>query len=155
MAGQEIPEEITVTHLVPAPGTTARVEEVALIWDDRCKPRQRLVTPSGTVLLLALPRGTILQEGDCLWQKESLTVLVRARPEPVLTIPFVDALTLGKVAHHLGNWHRPAQILEDGTVLAQWDPPVQEWCSHHGIPCQREERPFHANVRGHSHSDPH
>jgi len=143
--------EVTVTQVVPFSGRASEIEEIGLIWDDRCKPRQHLTTPSGTVILLALPRGTLLQDGDCLHEDEFLGILVRAKAEPVLTIPFGDLLALGTIAHHLGNWHRPAQILGDGTVLAQWDPPLQDWCQHHGIPCHREDRPFHANVRGHAH----
>ncbi|MEN9206371.1 MAG: urease accessory protein UreE [Thermostichales cyanobacterium SZTDM-1c_bins_54] len=143
--------ELSITGLATWTGTAQTVETLALIWDDRCKPRQRLTTDQGTTVLLALPRGTILQDGDCLWDDGQRAICVRAQAEPVLIIPFRDPVTLGKVAHHLGNWHRPAQIDADGTIAAQWDPPLEEWCQHHGIAWERQERPFHANVRGHSH----
>ncbi|GAB4217460.1 MAG: hypothetical protein OHK0012_21980 [Synechococcales cyanobacterium] len=140
-----------VTALVTPTSDPTQVEWIALTWDDRRKARQRVQSDQGTELLLNLPRGTVLADGDCVLDEGKRQIRIRAAAEAVLVIPFQDLETLGQVAHHLGNWHRPAQILADGTMIAQADEPLQDWCRHHGLACEWREQPFHANVRGHSH----
>ncbi len=63
-----------------------RVEQLTLDWEDRRKPRQRVVTDQGTEVVLALPRGTVLAEGDCLYQDDDLTIEVHAKAQMVLKI---------------------------------------------------------------------
>lgn len=134
-----------------APLTTQSVETIDLIWDDRLKGRQRLVTDQGTEVVLTLPRGSVLADGDVLYQDDQRRIRIRALPEAVVRIPFGSVERLGKICHHLGNWHRPVQILADGTLLAQVDNPLVDWLVHAGIPFEQTEYPFHPNLRGHSH----
>ncbi|MDX2272842.1 MAG: urease accessory protein UreE [Cyanobacteriota bacterium] len=133
-------------HLTPTHSDT-----VTLPWIDRQRIRQRLYTQGGRELLLALPRGSTLQAGDLLYQDSQLEIRVVAQPEDLLHITPTNLLELGRVAHHLGNWHRPAQCLPDGTLLAENDSPLQDWLHQQGIPFDAVRQPFQPNLTGHFH----
>lgn len=129
-----------------------RIETVTLDWHYRQKARQRLLTNQGTELLLMLPRGTILQEGDLLYQDPNCLIRVQASPERVVVIPAYTLEQHCRIAHHLGNWHRPMQLLEDGTVIAQADQPLEHWLIQMEISFQVLEHPFTPNLlTGHRH----
>lgn len=154
----EAPEPIMVHHLVdpetaiPSGNSNPPWQElIQLSWDDRQRVRQRVYTDRGTPVILALPRGTILKDGDLLFQNDQRQIWIRALPEPVLRIPSRSLIEIGRVVHQLGNWHRSAQILENGTVLAQADRPLQTWLEQKGISFELTESSFHPNLVGHGH----
>jgi urease accessory protein len=126
-------------------------EVIALVWCDRQRARQRVQTSAGTEVLLMLPRGTVLQDGDLLYCSEEKQIRVQALPEAVVLIPTASAVQLCRVAHQLGNWHRPAQVLANGTLMAQLDQPLIDWLEHVGIPFETGEQPFQPNLTGHAH----
>jgi urease accessory protein len=131
--------------------TEGRIEHILLDWEDRRKPRQRVVTDQGTEVVLALPRGTVLAHGDCLYQDKALTIKVQAKAQSVLTIFPINAVETCRVAHHLGNWHRSIEVLADGTLKTQCDEPFQEWLKREGIKHEKVEAPFHPNCSGTEH----
>jgi hypothetical protein len=57
-----------------------------LTWEERCKPRHKAVTAGGITVALSLSRGTYLSAGTVLYNAADLTIVVRAKPEPVLVI---------------------------------------------------------------------
>jgi urease accessory protein len=132
-------------------GAAGRIETISLDWEDRRKPRQRVVTDQGTEVVLALPRGTVLAEGDCLYQNNDLTIKVQAKVQSVLKVIPATAVETCRVAHHLGNWHRSIEVLPDGTLTTQRDEPFEEWLKREGIKYQRAELPFHPNCSGAEH----
>lgn len=139
---------ILVTERVPS----ATTEVVTLTYEDRCRHRQRLLTDQGREVHLALPRATVLRHGDTLVSVPELTIEVHAAPESVVDIKVVDWLTSARVAHQLGNWHRPVQLLPEGVLRSWRDDPLREWLVRHGIRFEEVEQPFHPNLLGAGHA---
>jgi urease accessory protein len=133
------------------PTPAGRIEVILLDWEDRRKPRQRAVTDQGTEVVLALPRGTVLAEGDCLYQNNGLTIKVQAKVQSVIKVMPANQVETCRVAHHLGNWHRSIEVLADGTLKAQSDEPFEEWLKREGFKYERIEAPFHPNCKGAEH----
>ena len=130
------------------------VEWVELDWHQRRKGRQRVRGDRGTELLLVLPRGTVLADGQvlCRQSETQVTIAVRAQAEALLEIAPAQLADICRVAHHLGNWHRPIQVLADGTLLVERDRPLREWLERGSIPYRPVERAFFPNAIGHQHS---
>lgn len=82
---------------------------LALTAEERQRSRYRYDTTEGEVLLLQLPRGTVLHQGDLLQAEDESLARVIAKPEPVLTVTG-PALDLLRAAYHLGNRHVPLEI---------------------------------------------
>ncbi|MCA9802472.1 MAG: hypothetical protein KC777_10930 [Cyanobacteria bacterium HKST-UBA02] len=129
----------------------SEVDHVELNYHDRCRPRQRVSTTGGRELALALPRGTVLADGVVLHRDQGLVVSVIAKPEKVVRIQPDGHRQLCLVAHHLGNWHRSLETLEDGSVLAELDGPLEDWLKRQGIGYSIEERAYQPNLKGDSH----
>lgn len=127
------------------------VQHLELDWEDRRKPRQRLTTREGTEIILALPRGTVLCDGDLLYESAELNITVQAKAEKVLLIKPKDPVQTCRVAHHLGNWHRSLQIHDDGLLLAQFDEPMEEWLKREEIAYEKTSSCFHPNCQGADH----
>lgn len=121
------------------------LECVWLDWRDRRKVRQRVCSDAGTELCLSLPRGTVLKDGQVLFEDAERYAIVRAKPEPVLAISASTLQESCRVAHHLGNWHRPIQIDPDGKLWVETDRPVIEWLQRSRIPFEELESPFEPN----------
>ena len=124
---------------------------VELTFHDRCRPRQIVSTTGGRELALALRRGTGLTDGVVLHRDQEVVVTVVAKPEAVVRIQPEDNRQLCVVAHHLGNWHRSLEALEDGNVLTEIDAPLEDWLKKHGIVYSIETRAYQPNLKGNSH----
>ena len=122
-----------------------------LDWHDRRKARQRVIGEAGTELCLSLPRGTVLADGQLLYCDDDRFVVVRAKPQPLLAISPATLQDSCRVAHHLGNWHRPVQIDPDGRIWVESDRPVMEWLERSGIPFEVLEAPFQPNSIAQAH----
>jgi very-short-patch-repair endonuclease/urease accessory protein UreE len=86
-------------------------DTVTLAYDDRHRRRLRLVTDAGSPFLLDLAEARVLRDGDRLVLDDGGLILVRAAPEAVFEIEAGDAVSLARIAWHLGNRHTPTQIL--------------------------------------------
>lgn len=127
------------------------METLSLTWEQRSRPRRRCKTDSGTELALTLPRGTVLKDGMLILNTQRKTIAVRAEAETVVVVAPANAMELCIVAHHLGNWHRSLQLLDDGNLLIEKDEPLLAWLGHKGIKCSIELRPYHPNLKGAAH----
>ncbi len=127
------------------------IECVWLDWHDRRKVRQRVSSDAGTELCLSLPRGTVLVDGQVLLSNAARHIIVRAKPEPLLAITPTTLQESCRVAHHLGNWHRPIQIDPDGKLWVEKDRPVVEWLKRSQIPFAELDSPFEPNSIASSH----
>jgi urease accessory protein len=127
------------------------IEYIRLDWGERVKHRQKCRTEEGTELALALERGTVLADGDILYNTQELTVVVSALPQQLIIIRPKDVYEACRIAHQLGNWHRSVQLLEDGTILLEDDDPIRNWLQQQGFSFAFENRPYHPNVRVHAH----
>ncbi|WP_017326183.1 urease accessory protein UreE [Synechococcus sp. PCC 7336] len=144
--------EIAVTEVSKGGLQAGLVTEgVWLGWHERRKARQRVQGDRGTTLLLALPRGTVLQEGQVLYRDGKLQIVVRSQSEALVKIQPASIAESCRVAHHLGNWHRPVEILADGGLLAECDRPLVDWLEAGGIRFEAIEAPFQPNSVAHPH----
>jgi urease accessory protein len=100
------------------------VVEVGEAWDtvtltraDRHRRRIRLTTDGGNEFLLDLAKARVLRDGDRLKLDDGRLVLIRAALEDLLEVRAEDALTLARLAWHLGNRHTPVQVMPNGLRL--------------------------------------
>ena len=84
-------------------------DQVVLDYRDRFLRRSRLVTASGTPLLVDLPETVSLQEGDALELADGRLIAVTAAIEPLLEVA-APPEALARLAWHVGNRHTPAEI---------------------------------------------
>jgi len=123
------------------------IETIELTWDQRSKPRGKYKTDQGTEIVLSLPRGTILHDGDTLFNSETKTINVRAKAETVLVVRPQDISQACRIAHQLGNWHRAVQIDEDDCIITEPDSPLKKWLDDNGIKYSEEQRSYSPNLR--------
>ncbi|HEY9789702.1 MAG TPA: hypothetical protein V6D22_04840 [Candidatus Obscuribacterales bacterium] len=141
----------TVIHNLPETSAPlGPVEYLDLTWEERCKPRRKFVTTSGTELALSLNRGTILKEGMIVYNAPERTVIVRAKSESVFAIKPINSLQFCQVAHNLGNWHRSLQVTDDA-VLTHGDDPLAHWLRKYHIEFAVDNRPYEPNLCSHAH----
>ena len=92
-------------------GTKPPEAELHLSFDARQKSRFRATLKDGRDVVVVMPRGQSLKDGELLQAEDGTVVLVRATPEPVSLVRSDDVLLLSRAAYHLGNRHMPVQIL--------------------------------------------
>jgi urease accessory protein len=138
-----------IIELLPAiQKPMGKLEILLMNWDQRSNPHRRCVTNSGTVLALALPRGTVLTDGMLILNNPTRSVMVKAEPQDVLVVSPKNHVEMCLVAHYLGKWHRTFQAVDEHTLLLEPDSTVVNWLNHQGIKCESEQRPYFPNVRG-------
>jgi urease accessory protein len=91
-------------------GADDAVDALVLPFDGRQKSRLRTTTVSGEDVIVLLPRGGVLRDGDRLIADDGRVVRVDAAPEEVSRVESDDPLLLARAAYHLGNRHIPLQI---------------------------------------------
>lgn len=124
-----------------APASYKR-DTVTLGWEDRLKARGRRRTDGGVEFATALPRGTVLRDGDCLAIDQiQLAVAVIERLEPVLVVRPVTVRGWALVGYQIGNSHQPVMLDNDAIVCADV-PGMEQVLAYHGIPFTRELRSF-------------
>lgn len=139
-----------------SPGTEVSPEpprlSLALSAEERTRSRYRYQTDDGEVLLLQLPRGTHLQDGDLLSSPTGEIVKITAKPEPVLTVTAHTPLDLLRAAYHLGNRHIPLEIAPNYLRLSP-DPVLEKMLVGLGVAVKREILPFdpETGAYGHNH----
>jgi urease accessory protein len=93
------------------------VGTATLRHDDRHRRRLKLSTDDGQPFLLDLPRPARIADGDGLELDDGSYLLVRAAAEDCVLVRCADAVTMTRVAWHLGNRHLPVQIVPDGLLI--------------------------------------
>ena len=113
-----------VTEILPAGSwvVESACDFLCLTYDDRHRRRLRYTAAGGTTFLLDLPRATVLGAGDGLRLDDGRVVHVAAACEALAQIKAPDAITLTRLAWHIGNRHVPAQIEAERIVIR--DDPV-------------------------------
>ena len=128
-------------------------DTVTLGWEDRTHVHGRRRTDGGVEFGTSLPRGTVLQDGDCfVFEPDRLVVVVVEKPEPVFVIEPRGAQEWGLFAYHIGNRHQPLMITDRGLVCPDV-PGVELLLQQHHMPYARATQPFTpaATVAGHQH----
>ncbi len=123
---------------------------VTLNWEDRRKSRQRLTTRDGLELALALPTGSILEDGDIIYLDNDRYVAVEAAREEVLCIYPERCEDYALAAYEIGNRHLPLSIACD-LLSTPLEPMLEAHLKKRGIRCERRLIPFEPVRKGHSH----
>lgn len=132
-----------LTQRLAHPPTASSVPAgvLSLTAHDRARCRRRLSLPQGDVLL-QLPRGTVLHQGDWLGDADGgVWVQVEAQPEPVYWVTAPTGLGLLQGAYHLGNRHVPLQITPEGLLLER-DPVLRGMLEQLGLQVTEAISPF-------------
>ncbi|NCJ07217.1 urease accessory protein UreE [Synechococcales cyanobacterium C] len=130
------------------------VIDLALTAEERVRSRHHFTTEAGQVIVLRLPRGMVLQDGDLLATESGETrVRIVAKPEPVLTITAAHPLELLRAAYHLGNRHVSVEVSPTHLRIAP-DPVLRDMLSHRGLQLIEEICPFQpeGGAYGHTHA---
>ncbi|OLP15717.1 urease accessory protein UreE [Leptolyngbya sp. 'hensonii'] len=147
---------LTLTRRVP-PNPSLEVDFLlALSAEERTHSRLRIEAPEGQVVLLALPRGTVLQDGDLLESEAegetrgSYRVRVAAKPEPVMTVHAATPLDLLRAAYHLGNRHVPLEITPTYLRFSA-DAVLKALVEQLGLQVQEASLPFYPEMGAYGH----
>jgi len=127
---------------VPAECSRWPRQVVVLGWEERLKARGRRRSSDGVEFATALPRGTVLRDGDVLILESSqLIVEVRALQESVLVVRPTATEEWALWSYHIGNSHQPLMLAADAIVCADV-PGMEQVLTYHAIPFTREQRAF-------------
>lgn len=144
---------ITLTQRRRA-GAEQKVQSTLILSaEERQRSRYLCQSSTGEVLLLSLPRGTVLADGDCLTTAlGDYWVRIQAKAEPVLLVQASNSLNLMRAAYHLGNRHVPLELTPQ-TLKLSADPVLREMLEHLGLTVREGLEPFNpeAGAYGHSH----
>ncbi len=126
------------------PDAAGAARSLTLPFERRARSRQRVLLDAGGEVLLMLPRGTLLRDGDRLAGPADACrgpVLVCAAAEPVSVVISADPLLLLRAAYHLGNRHVALQI-GAGWLRYLGDPVLDELCRGLGLRVESASLPF-------------
>lgn len=131
---------------------TTHIERVYVRSDDLLKKILRVKTDHGNELGIRLKEGTVLKDGDILYQDERNTIIISVLADDVLVIKSTSLTQMGNIAHQLGNRHLPAQF-ENDEMIVQYDYLVEKLLQDLEIPFARENRKMKKAFKhiGHAH----
>ena len=148
------PPMLTFTQKKPPSPNAAVIATLSLTAEERTRSRHHWQMEDGQAVLLRLPRGTVLRDGDILVDETTGSLVrITAKPEPVLTVAAKTTIDLLKAAYHLGNRHVAVEITSSYLRLSP-DPVLQAMLEQLGVEIKEEVSPFQPEVGayGHHHS---
>ncbi len=141
----------TLTQRKPGSLQQAVQDTLVLSAEERQRSRFRCQTESGAIVLLNLPRGLVLAEGDLLTNvAEDWWVRVQAKAEQVLKVEAQTSLDLIRAAYHLGNRHVPLELGTHALKLSP-DSVLQDMLVHLGLTVTEVLEPFHPEAGAYGH----
>jgi urease accessory protein len=112
-------------------------DTITLGWEERLRTRGRRRSDRGVEFGMALPRGTVLRDGDCfVLDRPSLVVAIVEREEPVLVVEPRTPAEWGLYAYYIGNSHQPLMIT-DWAIVCPDAPGMEQVLVQHGIAYSR------------------
>jgi urease accessory protein len=138
------------------------VDQLELTVEERERAHLRTRSTGNRELIISLPRGEELHDGDVVYVEGGVAIVVVAAPEDVLEVHPRTTREWALAAYQLGNLHRPARFLPDA-ILTSYDRSSEEALRALGVPTRRATRGFvgersaafvHQHHR-HSHLDNH
>lgn len=141
---------LTLTQRLPANPQAVVSQTLSLTAEERTRSNYRFETEEGEVLLLRLPRGTMLRDRDLLQSENGILVRVIAKPEPVLTVTAKNPLELLRAAYHLGNRHVALEITPTYLRLSA-DSVLQAMLEHLGLEVIAETKPLEPEMGAYGH----
>ena len=140
------------------------VDELELTTEERERAHLRVRSRGNRELIISLPRGEELYDGDVVQLADAVAVVVVAAPEDLLEVRPRTTREWALAAYQLGNLHRPARFLDDA-ILTPYDPASAEVLQGLGVATRRATRGFvgercralvhHHHGQGHGHDDEH
>lgn len=142
---------LTLTQRKPPDSNAVVTLTLALTAEERTHSRHRFTLEDDKVVLLRLPRGTVLRDGDIL-ADESQDNLIRisAKCEPVLTV-FAQTHLLLRAVYHLGNRHVSVEITPTYLRLLP-DPVLRAMLVQLGLEIKEEIVAFQPELGAYGHS---
>lgn len=139
------PPVVNVVHrrdALPVEAEGYQRQTITLGWEDRLRARARRTSDQGTPFATALPRGTVLREGDTLLVDPlRLRIEVLELAEPVLVVRPEGPEEWALFAYFIGNSHQPMMVASDGIVVPDLLG-MSQVLTFHQVPFERDERPF-------------
>jgi urease accessory protein len=117
------------------------VDELDLTAEERERAHLRARSRGNRELIISLPRGVELHDGDVVYIEDGVTVVVVAAPEDVLEVSPRTPREWALAAYQLGNLHRPARFLPDA-ILTPYDRSSAETLRALGVAAHRVKRGF-------------
>ncbi len=139
---------------VPAVAASFGRDALTMGWEERMKIRARRISDGGVEFATALPRGTVLRDGDCLViDVPGIVIHIVEEREPVLVIRPQDSSEAALFAYHVGNSHQPMMLCE-GLIVCPDLLGMAPLLEYHRIPFERANRPFTpvGQVTNHQHA---
>jgi len=113
-------------------------DTLRLTWEERRWTRKKAMTTAGREVALALPTGTVLEDGDVLAVEAQWYLVVEARPEPVLALfPESYEAAMG-IAFDVGNRHFSLGG-DESTLLVPDDTAMEDLVRRLGVRWERRE----------------
>jgi urease accessory protein len=142
---------LTFSQRLPHDPSLNPAHILSLTAEERQRSNHRFQTTTGEIIFLRLPRGTILDSGDCLQSETGELLQIQAKPELVITVTAKNSLLLLKATYHLGNRHVPLEISSDYLRLSP-DIVLVKMLSHLGLDMKQEIVPFYPEVGAYKHN---
>jgi urease accessory protein len=117
------------------------VDELELTTEERERAHLRARSRGNRELIISLPRGEELHDGDVVYVEDGVAVMVAAAPEDVLEVNPRTTREWALAAYQLGNLHRPARFLPDA-ILTPYDRSSAEMLRALGVATHRLKRGF-------------
>src|SRR5690348_4329537 len=115
------------------------VDELDLTAEERERAHLRARSRGNRELIISLPRGEELHDGDVVYIEDGVAVVVAAAPEDVLEVSPRTPREWALAAYQLGNLHRPARFLPDA-ILTPYDRSSAETLRALGVATHRVKR---------------
>ena len=137
-----IAKRVVRDDALPDDVLTFERDTVTLGWEERLKTRSRRQSDGGIEFAIALPRGTVIGDGDCfVFETRKLVIQVVELEEPMLVVRPANNFEWGLFAYHIGNSHQPMMIAGDAMVCPD-ALGMDQILAYHRIPFVRERRRF-------------
>ena len=117
------------------------VDELELTTEERERAHLRARSRGNRELIISLPRGEELYDGDVVHVEDGVAVVVVAAPEDVLEVSPRTPREWALASYQLGNLHRPARFLPDA-ILTPYDRSSAEMLQALGVATRRVNRGF-------------
>lgn len=115
------------------------IETVILKPEALKKAIQRVKSDHGNEYGIRIDRSDLpLHDGDILLNDGHNIVMIHTMAEEMIVITPEDIDQMGRIAHLLGNTHKPVKI-KDGQIILERDPVVEKILAHNHIKYQIKE----------------
>ena len=144
-------KQIVVTDWIKEKPKLGSFLKLTLTSDERKILRGKRFTDCDQEIILQLPRGGKLDDGDILLtNKSNFYVEIIAKKEDLFEISSNSKIELIKTAYHLGNRHVEVEI-EENTLLTKDDYVIENMLKNFNVNIINTQKKFFPERGAHSH----